>query len=277
MADWEPGRGVGSGAGMGWRYGTGVPPQAGGAGRDRWPASLLDVLTERRRWVVAALVAGAVGSALYVLAPPGPASRAVLAAARDLAAGAALVSDDVTAVRVPAGVVPSGALTPGSWTDGLLLTGPVRRGEVLTDVRTLGPDLLDALAAGPSGSGQHGVELVATPVRLADPGITGLLRTGQLVDVLAAAPPPLDPISGDAVPVDGSGGTGFGFGSARVVAAAVRVIAVPAPDNGDLLGSVPGSDGPLIVLATSSGTAATLAAAATSARLSVVIRARAPP
>jgi Flp pilus assembly protein CpaB len=246
------------------------------AGRDRWLASLVDVLTERRRWVVAALVAGAVGSALYALAPPGPASRAVLAAARDLAAGAALASDDVTTVRVPAGVVPSGALTPDSWTEGLLLTGPVRRGEVLTDVRTLGPDLLNALAAGPGRSGQHGVELVATPVRLADPGVTGLLRSGQLVDVLAAAPPQLDPISGDAVPVDG-GGTGFGFGSTRVVAAAVRVIAVPAPDDGDLLSGAPGSDGPLIVLATSSATAATLAAAATSARLSVVIRARAPP
>jgi pilus assembly protein CpaB len=274
MAGWEPIRGVGSGGGPGGRYSTGGPPQAGSVSRDRLLASVVEVLTERRRWVIAVLVAGAVGSALYVLAPPGPASRPVLAAARDLAAGAAVGSDDVTAVRVPANVVPSGALTPGSWTEGLLLTGPVRQGEVLTDVRTLGPDLLDAMAAEPSGSSQHGVELVATPVRLADPGITGLLRAGQLVDVLAAAPPQLDPISGDALSV---GGSGFGFGSARVVAAAVRVLAVPAPDDGDLLGGAPGSDGPLIVLATSSATAATLAAAATSARLSVVIRARAPP
>ena len=274
MAGWESVRGAGSGAGPGGRYGTGGAPQASGAGRDQWLASLLDVLTERRRWVIALLVAGAVGSALYVLAPPGPPSRQVVAAARDLAAGAALASDDVTVVRVPAGAVPSGALTPANWTKGLLLSGPVRRGEVLTDVRTLGADLLDALAAGPSGSDQHGAELVATPVRLADPGIAGLLRTGQLVDVLAAAAPQLDPISGDAVP---AGGAGFGFGSARVVAAAVRVIAVPVPDDGDLLGAAPGSDGPLIVLATSSATAATLAAAATSARLSVVIRARAPP
>ena len=274
MAGWEPVRGIGSGSGPGRRYGAGGAPQASGAGRDQWLASLVDVLTERRRWVIALLAAGAVGAALYVLAPPGPPSRPVLAAARDLAAGAALGPDDVAAVRVPADAVPSGALTPGNWTEGQLLTGPVRRGEVLTDVRMLGPDLLDALAASSSGSDQHGVELVATPVRLADPGVTGLLRTGQLVDVLAAAAPQLDPISGDAVP---AGGAGFGFGSARVVAAAVRVIAVPAPDDGDLLGTAQGSDGPLIVLATTSATAATLAAAATSARLSVVIRARAPP
>ncbi|HKE51967.1 MAG TPA: SAF domain-containing protein [Actinomycetes bacterium] len=277
MAGWEPDRHVGPGVGLGGRYGTGGAQEGRGAGQDRWLAGLVDVLTERRRWVIAALVAGSVGAALYALAPPDPASRAVLAAARDLAAGAPLAADDVTAVRMPAGAVPSGALTPGTWSDGLLLTGPIRRGEVLTDVRTLGPDLLDALAAGSSGSGQDGIELVATPVRLADPGTAELLRTGQLVDVLAAAPPQLDPISGDAVPLDGSGGSGFGFGSARVVAAAVRVIAVPAPDDGDLLGRAPGSDGPLIVLATTSATAATLAAAATSARLSVVIRARAPP
>lgn len=276
MAGWEPVRSLGSGGGLGSGSG-GAPRQARGTGRAPWIASVVDVLTERRRWVIAVLVAGAVGSALYALAPPGPSSRAVLAAARDLAAGAALAPDDVTTVRVPTGVVPSGALTPGTWADGLLLTGPVRRGEMLTDVRTLGPDLLDALAAGPGGSGQHGVELVATPVRLADPGVTALLRAGQLVDVLAAAPPQLDPISGNAVPLADGSSSGFGFGSARVVAAGVRVIAVPLPDDGDLLGSTAGSDGPLIVLATSSATAATLAAAATSARLSVVIRARAPP
>jgi Flp pilus assembly protein CpaB len=237
--------------------------------------------------VVALLVAGAVGSALYVVAPPGPALRAVLAAARDLPSGAALTAGDVAAVRLPPDAVPAGVLAPGVPIEGLQLAGPMRRGELLTDVRILGAQLLDALASGPGGpDGPDGPsvpgaaarpsgDLVATPVRLADPGVAALLHAGQIVDVLAAAPQQLDPINGD--PLTSVGAAGSEFGLARVVAAAVPVIAVPVPGDDGLLGSAPASDGPLVVLATTPATAAELAAAATSARLSVVIRSRAPP
>ena len=247
-------------------------------------ADLADMLALRRRWVVALLVAGAVGSALYVLAPPGPALRAVLAAARDLPSGAALAAGDVAAVRLPPEAVPAGVLAPGMPIEGLQLAGPMRRGELLTDVRVLGAELLHALASapdrpgeppGPGAEGRPSGDLVATPVRLADPGVAVLLHAGQVVDVLAAAPPQLDQINGD--PLTSVGAAGSEFGLARVVAAAVPVIAVPVPDGDSLLGSAPASDGPLVVLATTPATAAELAAAATSARLSVVIRSRAPP
>jgi len=271
MAGWEAARAARTAAGSGQRDGH--------VGGRPGLADLVDVLAQRRRWVVALLVAGAVGSALYVLAPSGPALRAVFAAARDLPSGAALATGDVTAVRLPPNVVPAGVLAPGTPIDGLQLAGPMRRGELLTDVRVLGAGLLDALAATPgqagTASGRPAGELVATPVRLADPGLAGLLHAGQVVDVLAAAPPQLDPINGD--PVGSAGAVGSEFGLARIVAAAVPVIAVPLPSDDGPLGGAPASDGPLVVLATTSATAEALAAAATSTRLSVVIRSRAPP
>jgi Flp pilus assembly protein CpaB len=116
----------------------------------------------------------------------------------------------------------------------------MRRGEPLTDARTVGPTLLGSLAA---------PGLVATPIRIADPGSARLLQPGDLVDVLAAT----DHDTRSAAPV---------------VASAVRVVVVPLPD--ETAGNL--DDGALVVLATSPSTAALLARAAVSARLSITIR-----
>lgn len=125
-----------------------------------------------------------------------------------------------------------GALVSPDAALGHLVTGPVRRGEPLTDVRQLGAGML------PSGRG-----LVASPVRLADPAEAGLLHAGDRVDVLAT------PSSGAAV-------------AATVVAAAVSVLAVPTTSDGE---------GALVVLAASPAVAARLAAAAVASRLSVTV------
>ena len=103
----------------------------------------------------------------------------------------------------------------------------MRRGEPLTDVRLVGSRLVDALGPG----------LVATPVRLADAAVAGLLRAGDRVDVLAA---PADPALGTRT---------------TVAAADVPVLAVPVVD-------ATGDQGALIVLATTPRAAMTLAAAA---------------
>lgn len=192
----------------------------------------------RRRWLLAAgLAAASVATALPSLAPAPAVVTTVLAAARDLAAGSALTPADVADVALPPGAVPDGALTAGAELDGRLLASPVRRGEPLTDVRLVGPGLLAALGDD---------SLVAVPVRLADPASGALLRPGDRVDVLAAST------------------VADGPSAAAVVAVAAPVLTVPPPTV-DL-------EGALVLLATPPSTAARLAAAAVSSRLSVVVR-----
>lgn len=65
---------------------------------------------------------------------------------------------------------------------GSRLSGPVRRGEVLTDAALLGDGLLVGAAVGTQ----------AVPVRLTDPTTVQLLHQGQLVDVVLSASKGLD-------------------------------------------------------------------------------------
>jgi pilus assembly protein CpaB len=198
---------------------------------------LVRAVLRRRGLLAAGLVAAAVATALPRLAPDPLPTTLVLVAARDLPAGAALATDDLASAALPRDLVPSGALAADAEPVGRLVASAVRRGEPLTDVRLVGAGLLTGLAAG----------LVAVPVRLADPGTAALLRPGDAVDVLAAPTTP----------------DGAGTGTAQVVAARTRVLAVPAAEAQD--------DGALVVLATSPATAARLAAAAVTSRLSVTV------
>ena len=196
---------------------------------------LLRTASRYRAVLAGALVAAAVATALPALAPAGSTGMAVVAAARDLPAGATLAADDLTTVQLPRSVLPAGALEEPVSLVGRVLAGPVRHGETLTDVRLLGEGLLSQL--GPS--------TVAAPVRLADRGSAALLRPGYRIDVLAADP---------------QGGL-----AATVAASDVTVLAVPSVEDD------PG-EGALVVVAAPSWTAARLAAAATGARLSAVVR-----
>jgi Flp pilus assembly protein CpaB len=196
----------------------------------------LQRLARRHRSLVAGLLAaGAVLTALPVLAPSAGATVTVLAAAHDLAPGAPLTRADVTTVALPRAAVPTGALSHPEDAVGHAVTGAVRRGEPLTDVRLLGAGLLQ------TGG------LVAAPVHLADTATVALLHAGDRVDVLAA------PTSSDA-PVS----------TAVTVARALQVLAVPGVGDAD-------AEGGLVVLAATPGTAARLAAAAVGARLSVTV------
>lgn len=195
-------------------------------------------VSRRHRSVLAGgLAAAAVAVALPALAPDPPATVVLLTAAHDLEPGSALVAGDLTTAAWPRSVAPQGALTSPDAAVGRVLAGPVRQGEALTDVRLLGSALLP-----------HGRDLVATPVRLADPAVAGLLHSGDLVDVLAVR---TDVPSLEAV----------------TVAAGLEVLAVPAPGQSD-------ADGALVVLAATPATAARLAAAAVGSRLSVTVRPR---
>lgn len=191
------------------------------------------VLLARRR-PVAALAAGlAVFVGLQAAAAPPPTLTPVVTAARDLPAGSVLTEHDLTLTSFAPGSVPDGAVTTAAAT-GRTTTGPVRRGEPLTDARLLHGSLLD---------GYPGT--VAAPVRIADPGTVSLLRIGDRVDVVAADPQ--------------------GRHEAELVAADAPVVALPRAEESML------ASGGLVVLAVTDTTARRLAGASVSGYLSVVV------
>lgn len=214
---------------------SGLDTRSGG-GRSGGGRSLLRAAARRRALLSAGLAAAAVAAGLSALAPPAPATATVLTAAADLAAGSVLAPEHLTPQQVPVDLVPDGALRDLAAAAGRVVAGPVRRGEPLTDVRLLGAALL------PRGSSD-----VAVPVRLAEPATGALVTAGDAVDVLAAAP-------------DADGG-------AQVVATRLAVLSVP--DLGDSAG-----EGALVVVRATRATAARLAAAAVSGRLSIVVHGR---
>jgi pilus assembly protein CpaB len=219
------------------------PAEAGPPRIDRWLRELRRAVSWRRRLLSAGLLAGAVAFGLQALAPAPPPGVRVVVAARDVAAGTTLRPRDLWVVSRPVGSVPQGSLSSSGSAAGRAVASAVRRGEVLTDVRLVGPSSLRGLGAG----------VVAAPVRVADAQAATLLQTGDVVDVLAAAP------AGDAT-------------EARLVASGARVLSVPrAPASGFGVGL---GDGALLLLATSPTTASRLAAAAVTDRLSVVVRGR---
>lgn len=126
----------------------------------------------RRALALALLMAAA---ALALAQPPTPSPGiAVTAAAHDLGTGATLHAADLTTTRVTD--PPDGALSDPEALQGRVLSGPVRRGEILTDVRLVGED-------GPSpGPGRS-----AVPVRPHDPDTVALLTTGMRVSVIGVS------------------------------------------------------------------------------------------
>ena len=102
----------------------------------------------------------------------------VVVATRDLSPGSARTGDDVHIERRLTATVPDGARTDSADVFGATLAGPTRRGEVLTDVRLLGPRVAEA-AVGPDAR--------IVPLPLPDGALLDLIRSGDVVDVLAAA------------------------------------------------------------------------------------------
>ncbi|RBY77972.1 Flp pilus assembly protein CpaB [Blastococcus sp. TF02-09] len=186
-----------------------------------------------RRVAAALLAAVAVALALRPGPPAegaGPQPQPVVVAAHSLDAGRPLAAGDLALARYPPGTAPAGVVAEPDLLVGRLLAGPVRAGEPLTDTRLVGPGLTSLL---PDGQ-------VAAPVRLADLAVAGLVRTGDRVDVLATEP---------------------GAGEAGTLASGVRVLAAGGSGDGPTAG--------LLIVAVDTATAARLAAAATSATLTV--------
>jgi Flp pilus assembly protein CpaB len=219
-------------------------PLPGPAG---WLRDLRRAASWHRRLLVAGLLAASVAFGIQAVTPPPPRTESVLVAAKDLASGTRLSPDDVRLTGLAPASLPDGALRTRTLAAGRTLGAPVRKGEVLTDVRLVSRSLLDS----------YGDALVAAPVRIADAASVRLVAPGDIVDVLAAGP----------------GADGSAPSTARLVAAAVPIVTIP-PAGGSPLGETDVGLGALVVVVTTSETAARLAAAAVTDRISLVIHGR---
>jgi len=197
-----------------------------------------------RQVLAAALLVAAVVVALRpdtapAGAAPAPVGIPVVVAARDLPAGTVVVLDDLRRIPLPAAAVAAGAARDPAGLLGRTVAGPVRRGEILTDGRFVGPGL--AAGLGPQESS-------AVPLRLADAEAAALVRAGDRVDVLGA-------------PVEAAG---TGGREAVEVATGVRVLAVLRGDEA--------TEGVVLVVAATPAVARRLAGAAARHRLTVAVR-----
>ncbi len=152
------------------------------AGKNRLESTLLDRITMRPAWVgspkfrrVLAGALVALAAVLFVDDGAGDDRVDVITAGRDLTPGTVLTPADVVVSEWETASVPEGALTDTGAVDGQTLTGPVRAGELLTDVRLLGSR---------TATTALGTEARVVPVHLADAGVSDLLREGDQVDVL---------------------------------------------------------------------------------------------
>ncbi|WP_024802215.1 SAF domain-containing protein [Nocardia sp. BMG51109] len=132
--------------------------------------------TFARRLLAVALTV--LAGALFLRGDPEAHPAAVVVAAHDLAPGRVLDATDLQRVLRPAGTLPEGAVGDVAALLGATVTGAVHGGEILTDLRVLGP----RLAAAATGAADARI----VPIRLADNAVADILRTGDRVDVIAA-------------------------------------------------------------------------------------------
>lgn len=198
------------------------------------PRELHILLVRHRRLLRGLAIAVAVVIVVGILKPGEREGVSVLVAARDIPAGTTLTEADLQARTIPGDLLPDQPLRPGAAILGRTLTGPARRGEVLTDQRILTPSLM--LEPG----------TVAQPVRIADSASVSLLHAGDRVDVFAA-------VTRDQKPL------------VQRLTRNVLVLAVPVPAESG------GEQGALVVLAVTNTVATTLARAALEANLSVTL------
>ncbi|MGY1760466.1 Flp pilus assembly protein CpaB [Geodermatophilus sp. SYSU D00779] len=190
------------------------------------------------RQVLAALLAA---TALVLALRPAAAPASAPAAVPVVVAAADLAAGAVLAAGDVAVTLYPPELRPaGTVEDPTAVVGQVLAGGVRS-----GEPLTDAALVGAGPTARLGPGQVAAPVRPADLAVSALVQPGDRVDVLATPP---------------------GAARAEVVAAGAPVLATPGPED----------DG-LLLLAVDADTAARLAAAATTATLTLSLPPRSTP
>lgn len=127
--------------------------------------------------MAALLCCAAAGVTVHQLTPTPTALRTVLAANRDLPAGAALDSSSLVPLKALPESLPAGSFSSVEQLTGKQIGGPVRKGQIITDASLLDNGLLTGTPPG----------TVAVPLRLADPASAPLVRPGQAVNVMLSS------------------------------------------------------------------------------------------
>lgn len=167
-----------------------------------------------RRLLAVALLA--LAATLALRGDPNARRTEVMIAARDLAPGHILGPDDLRAASRETASLPDGFAGSPTPLLGATLTGAIHAGEILTDLRVIGP----RLAAVATGSPDARI----VPIRLADNAVAAILRSGDRVDVVAATE------NTDSVPSRGPN-TAAGAHPARTLAADAAVVLVSGGDS----------------------------------------------
>lgn len=201
------------------------------AGLGRW------LLWHRRALAVVCAVAAVLCTLLAARPAPEP-GLPVVVAAHPLPGGAPLTSADLRVATFPARLAPAERCADPALLVGRVLTAPISQGTPLTDLSVISPR-----------AARGAEDRVLAPVRLTDPGVAALLRVGDAVDVLA---------------------TGTDQGTARTLARAARVAALPATGSGSGPFTDTDSRGALLLLEVDPGSAPALAQ--NSGRLTIVLR-----
>lgn len=134
------------------------------------------VHTARARRIAAAVLV-ILAAIIAIRAEPGGEHSTAAIASRDLPPGTPITADDIRIENRLVTTLPDGSQSDPAAVVGAMPAGPIRRGEVITDVRLLGPRLAQA-ATGPDAR--------LVPLHVADRALPDLLRPGDIVDIVAA-------------------------------------------------------------------------------------------
>ena len=169
-----------------------------------------------RRAIAVALLIAALASALSAAKE----LPRVPVFSRDLPAGAELALADVDLARLPTSSIPDSAVAakPEELT-GRVITAAAGRGEVITDARLLGEDLVSSLVGGSEAAAARMI-----PVKLAEPDIIPHLHHGDTVDVVTA-------VDAASSPSDVGEGEAPTAPTARVIATGGRVVSTSSAEG----------------------------------------------
>ena len=169
-----------------------------------------------RRAIAVALLIAALASALSAAKE----LPRVPVFSRDLPAGAELALADVDLVRLPSSSIPDSAVAakPEELT-GRVITAAAGKGEVITDARLLGEELVSSLVGGSEDAAARMI-----PVKLAEPDIIPHLHHGDTVDVVTA-------VDAASSPSDVGEGEAPTAPTARVIATGGRVVSTSSAEG----------------------------------------------
>ena len=169
-----------------------------------------------RRAIAVALLIAALASALSAAKE----LPRVPVFSRDLPAGAELALADVDLARLPSSSIPDSAVAakPEELT-GRVITAAAGKGEVITDARLLGEELVSSLVGGSEDAAARMI-----PVKLAEPDIIPHLHHGDTVDVVTA-------VDAASSPSDVGEGEAPTAPTARVIATGGRVVSTSSSEG----------------------------------------------